>query len=145
LASSSGSRYEHDFLLRTGHRVLFLTLETLIKRLRRALVARRSERASLIITSNWGFIDWGEVFGDQMLVTAIPNRLLRHSHTINIRGESFRLKEKRRAGLIEKLARPDAESNSQKRDAPQLTPSKRGKSRCLPIAGKTACRRKRRI
>ena len=43
------------------------------------LVARRYERASLIITSNKSFIDWGEVFGDQVLATAILDRLLHHS------------------------------------------------------------------
>ena len=57
------------------------------------LVARRYERASLIITSNKSFIDWGEVFGDQVLATAILDRLLHHS---NVKGESFRLQEKRR-------------------------------------------------
>jgi transposase len=68
------------------------------------LVARRYERASLIITSNKSFIDWGEVFGDQVLATAILDRLLHHSCTINIKGESFRLKEKRRAGLLGQAA-----------------------------------------
>src|SRR6202163_1471469 len=68
------------------------------------LVARRYERASLIITSNKSFIDWGEVFGDQVLATAILDRLLHHSSTINIKGESFRLKEKRRAGLLSQQA-----------------------------------------
>jgi DNA replication protein DnaC len=65
-----------------------------------------SKRASLIIPSNKSFIDWGEVFGDQVLA-AIPDRLLHHSSTINIKGESFRLKEKRRAGLLEKSAPSD--------------------------------------
>src|SRR6202790_535613 len=50
------------------------------------------------------FIDWGEVFGDQVLATAILDRLLHHSSTINIKGESFRLKEKRRAGLLSQQA-----------------------------------------
>ena len=68
------------------------------------LVARRYERASLIITSNKSFIDWGEVFGDQVLATAILDRLLHHSSTINIKGESFRLKEKRHAGLLSQQA-----------------------------------------
>jgi hypothetical protein len=43
------------------------------------------------------------VFGDQVLATAILDRLLHHSSTINIKGESFRLKEKRRAGLIQQV------------------------------------------
>src|SRR5713226_5606901 len=46
----------------------------------------------------------GEVFGDQVLATAILDRLLHHSSTINIKGESFRLKEKRRAGLLTQQA-----------------------------------------
>ncbi len=52
-----------------------------------------------IMTSNKSFADWGEVFGDPVIATAILNRLLHHSHVVNIRGESYRLKEKRRAGL----------------------------------------------
>lgn len=64
------------------------------------LVVRRYERASLIITSNKSFLDWGEIFNDHILATAILDRLLHHSTTLNIKGESFRLKEKRRAGLL---------------------------------------------
>jgi DNA replication protein DnaC len=83
------------------------------------LVARRYERASLIITSNKSFIDWGEVFGDQVLATAILDRLLHHSSTINIKGESFRLKEKRRAGLLDKLATPDSGPTSPQNQTPR--------------------------
>jgi DNA replication protein DnaC len=64
------------------------------------LVVRRYERASLIVTSNKSFLDWGEVFNDQVLATAILDRLLHHATTLNIKGESYRLKEKRRAGLL---------------------------------------------
>ncbi|MFI0416493.1 MAG: IS21-like element helper ATPase IstB [Candidatus Thiodiazotropha sp.] len=64
------------------------------------LVARRYERASLILTSNKSFVDWGEIFGDQVLATAILDRLLHHATTLNIKGESYRLKEKRKAGLL---------------------------------------------
>lgn len=62
------------------------------------LVVRRYERASLIVTSNKSFLDWGEVFNDPVLATAILDRLLHASTTINIKGESYRLKEKRQAG-----------------------------------------------
>jgi transposase len=44
--------------------------------------------------------DWGEIFGDQVLATAILDRLLHHSTVLNIKGESYRLKEKRKAGLL---------------------------------------------
>lgn len=64
------------------------------------LVNRRYERASIILTSNKSFTDWGEVFGDQVIATAILDRLLHHSTTLNIKGESYRLKDKRKAGLI---------------------------------------------
>jgi DNA replication protein DnaC len=64
------------------------------------LVARRYERASLIITSNKSFLDWGEVFNDPVLATAVLDRLLHYSTTLNIKGESYRLKEKRKAGLL---------------------------------------------
>jgi DNA replication protein DnaC len=64
------------------------------------LVVRRYERGSLIVTSNKSFLDWGEVFNDHVLATAILDRLLHHSATLNIKGESYRLKEKRRAGLL---------------------------------------------
>ena len=70
------------------------------------LVARRYERASLIVTSNKSFLDWGEVFNDPVLATAVLDRLLHYSTTLNIKGESYRLKEKRRAGL---LSRPSLE------------------------------------
>jgi len=63
------------------------------------------------------FIDWGEVFGDQVLATAILDRLLHHSSTINIKGESFRLKEKRRAGLLTQQA-PDTTA-APARDSPK--------------------------
>ena len=63
-------------------------------------MARRYERGSLIVTSNKSFLDWGEVFHDQVLATAILDRLLHHSTTLNVKGESYRLKEKRRAGLL---------------------------------------------
>ena len=64
------------------------------------LVVRRYERASLIVTSNKSFLDWGETFNDPVLATAILDRLLHYSTTVNIKGESYRLKEKRRAGLL---------------------------------------------
>lgn len=64
------------------------------------LLTRRYEKASLIITSNKSFVDWGEIFNDQVLATAILDRLLHHCTTLNIKGDSFRLKEKRKAGLV---------------------------------------------
>lgn len=64
------------------------------------LLVRRYERASMIVTSNKSFVDWGDIFQDHVLATAILDRLLHHSTTLNIKGESYRLKEKRRAALL---------------------------------------------
>lgn len=70
------------------------------------LLNLRYEKASIVLTSNKGFADWGEMFGDKVLVTVILDRLLHHSTTLNIKGESYRLKEKRKAGVLAKNATP---------------------------------------
>lgn len=70
------------------------------------LLNRRYEKASIILTSNKGFADRGEMFGDHVLATAILDRLLHHSTTLNIKGESYRLKEKRKAGVQTKNTTP---------------------------------------
>src|SRR4030095_7175525 len=64
------------------------------------LVNRRYEKGSLLVTSNQRVSEWGTLFGDEVLATAILDRLLHHSHTLMITGESYRLREKRRSGLI---------------------------------------------
>lgn len=68
------------------------------------LLNRRYEKASIILTSNKGFADWGEMFGDNVLATAILDRLLHHPTTMNIKGESCRLKKKCKAGVLAKNA-----------------------------------------
>jgi len=82
----------------------YLPLSNLEASLFFRLVVRRYERASLIITSNKSFLDWGEIFNDPVLATAVLDRLLHYSTTLNIKGESYRLKEKRRAGLLGKTS-----------------------------------------
>jgi DNA replication protein DnaC len=64
------------------------------------LVSRRYERGSMLVTSNRSVSEWGGVFGDAVVATAILDRLLHHSHVITIRGDSYRLRAKRRAGLV---------------------------------------------
>jgi DNA replication protein DnaC len=64
------------------------------------LISARYERGSILLTSNKSYGDWGGVFGDPVLAAAILDRLLHHSTTINIRGESYRLKERKKAGLL---------------------------------------------
>jgi len=64
------------------------------------LVARRYERGSMLITTNQLIGQWGTVFGDDVLAAAILDRLLHHSHTLLIQGESYRLKQKKKSGLL---------------------------------------------
>src|SRR5882724_4827456 len=71
------------------------------------LVSRRYERGSLLITSNRSVGEWGTVLGDPVVATAILDRLLHHSHVITIRGDSYRLREKRRSGLIKAAPLPE--------------------------------------
>jgi DNA replication protein DnaC len=74
------------------------------------LVSRRYEKGSILITSNRSIGEWGTVFGDPVVATAILDRLLHHSTVITIRGDSYRLREKRRSGLLQK-AGPAPETN----------------------------------
>lgn len=58
------------------------------------LIAKRYEKHSTIITTNQTFNKWGEVFSDNVLANAILDRLLHHSCVINIKGNSYRIKDK---------------------------------------------------
>jgi len=58
------------------------------------LISRRYERGSIILTSNKTFSEWGNVFTDDVLATAILDRLLHHCHVISINGPSYRLKDR---------------------------------------------------
>lgn len=73
------------------------------------LVSRRYQKGSIILTSNKSYGEWGEIFADQVLASAILDRLLHHSTTINIRGHSYRLREKRKAGVFQDLTEISAE------------------------------------
>ena len=58
------------------------------------LIAKRYEKHSTIITTNQTFNKWGDVFSDNVLANAILDRLLHHSTVINIKGTSYRIKDK---------------------------------------------------
>ena len=58
------------------------------------LVARRYERGSILLTANKAFSEWGSVFGDDVLASAILDRLLHHCDVISINGPSYRLKDR---------------------------------------------------
>ena len=65
------------------------------------VVAKRYEHGSVILTSNLSFGDWEETFGgNAALTSAMLDRLLHHAHVIQIRGDSYRLRQARQSGLI---------------------------------------------
>jgi DNA replication protein DnaC len=57
------------------------------------LMNRRYEHASTVLTSNKGFEQWGDVFGDDVMAAALIDRVLHHCHLVNIRGNSYRMRE----------------------------------------------------
>jgi DNA replication protein DnaC len=65
------------------------------------VIAKRYEAGSVILTSNLSFGEWDQAFGgNTALTSAMLDRLLHHAHVIQIRGDSYRLKDKRRAGIL---------------------------------------------
>lgn len=56
------------------------------------VVTRRYERGSIVLTSNRGFAEWGQVFADPVVASAILDRLLHHATVINVKGKSFRMR-----------------------------------------------------
>jgi DNA replication protein DnaC len=88
----------------------YLPLDTVGATIFFQLVSARYERGSILLTSNKSYADWGQVFGETTIATAILDRLLHHSTTINIRGESYRLKERKKAGLLSSPVKSEASS-----------------------------------
>ncbi|WP_202913514.1 ATP-binding protein [Acuticoccus sediminis] len=65
------------------------------------VVAKRYERGSMILTSNLTFGSWDQAFASETVLTAaMLDRILHHATVVSIQGESYRLKDKRKAGLI---------------------------------------------
>jgi DNA replication protein DnaC len=58
------------------------------------MISKRYEKGSILLTSNKAFSEWGQVFGDEVLATAILDRLLHHCEVIAINGPSYRLKNR---------------------------------------------------
>jgi DNA replication protein DnaC len=57
------------------------------------LINARYEHASTVLTSNKGFEEWGEILGDEVMAGALIDRLMHHCHVVNIRGNSYRMRE----------------------------------------------------
>ncbi|TIO12705.1 MAG: AAA family ATPase [Mesorhizobium sp.] len=83
------------------------------------LVDARYEKGAMILTSNRGFADWGEVFGDPVVATALLDRLLHHAVVVQIEGSSYRLRQ--HADLVPEHVRSKALIN------PPPPPKKRGR------------------
>jgi DNA replication protein DnaC len=63
------------------------------------LISKRYEKSSTIFTSNKSYGEWGEVFKDHVIAAAVLDRILHHCMTINIKGDSYRLKERKKKGI----------------------------------------------
>ena len=71
------------------------------------VVAKRYERGAMVLTSNLPPTQWANTFaGDATLTAALLDRLLHHAHILSLTGESYRLKDKRKAGVVSKKAAP---------------------------------------
>ena len=86
------------------------------------LVNARYEKGAMILTSNRGFAEWGEIFGDPVVATALLDRLLHHAAVIQIEGSSYRLRE--HAALV-----PENLRSRQVPSTDNAMPRKRGRPR----------------
>ena len=91
--SRPSSRLERYHLLVVDE-VGYLPLERQAANLLFALVSRRYERGSIVVTSNRGFEQWGEILGDAMVAAALIDRLVHHATMITLKGKSYRLRER---------------------------------------------------
>jgi DNA replication protein DnaC len=81
------------------------------------LMSRRYEHASTVLTSNKGFEEWGEIFGDDVMAAALIDRLLHHCHIVNIRGNSYRM---RRHSELWRTLNSSGEEHSASASSPPL-------------------------
>lgn len=90
------------------------------------VLTQRHEKASVIITSNLGFADWTQIFGDPTLTAALLDRLTHKAHIVTCAWESFRLRET----LKVRGNRLGAEGNHLATEGKNTTPSKNGEGGC---------------
>jgi DNA replication protein DnaC len=72
----------------------YLPLERQAANLLFALVSRRYERGSIIVTSNRSFDQWGDILGDAMIAAALIDRLVHHATLVTLKGKSYRLRQR---------------------------------------------------
>lgn len=93
----------------------YLPLDKEASNLLFSLVSKRYELCGpIILTSNRSYGEWGNMFSDSVIASAVLDRLLHRSVTINIRGESYRLKDKRKAGILGQVKPADAVSMAER-------------------------------
>ncbi|WP_250145809.1 ATP-binding protein, partial [Escherichia coli] len=93
--NNSASGYDHSATAAAGG---FMYKEA---KLFFQVIAKRYEKSAMILTSNLPFGQWDQTFaGDAALTSAMLDRILHHSHVVQIKGESYRLRQKRKAGVI---------------------------------------------
>ena len=80
------------------------------------LINARYEHASTVLTSNKGFEDWGAILGDDVMAAALIDRLMHHCHIVNIRGNSYRMRE--HTELLESLSPGRDSTRKTKRQRP---------------------------
>ncbi len=122
VASLADDSLDKQFLALTKCKVLiidelgYLPYERQQATLLFQLIARRYERLATIVTTNKGFAQWGEVFGgDQAVASAILDRLLHHAIVFNIRGASYRLKDRQQALGFATESKPIAKGGANSR------------------------------
>ena len=71
------------------------------------IISERYERGSIIVTSNRAFEEWGDIFANDLLSSAALDRLTHHAHTLIIRGDSFRQRNRRKETINQEIL-PDS-------------------------------------
>ena len=99
------------------------------------LMSRRYEHASTVLTSNKGFEEWGEIFGDDVMAAALIDRLVHHCHIVNIRGNSYRM---RNHADLQSALHPEFHSESHAEPSRRTTQA----SHAIPNQRKTAKERR---
>ncbi|MFH1218998.1 MAG: IS21-like element helper ATPase IstB [Candidatus Eisenbacteria bacterium] len=90
------------------------------------LVNARYEKGAIILTSNRGFAEWGDIFGDRVIAAALLDRLLHHAVVIQIDGNSYRLRE--HAALMPENLKAAVAGKDKKVDRPRGRPPKEARS-----------------
>lgn len=105
------------------------------------VVSRRYERGSIVLTSNRGFAEWGQVFSDTVVAAAILDRLLHHATVLNVRGNSYRMRA--HDATLERERRENDPQDSQRSDL--IGPHNRSPSLAAPPPDKTRRARPNRL